>query len=159
GVAGETVPPGNKPGDPAKKPTIEKMKNKLFAAAETPPGGRDGKVAPPQRINTAGELRVVRAPVIAASGQNDTLAQAQQITLPAVICGAIEKNEDVDFFKFHVEEGTSLSFQVRCARLEDRIHDLQTHADPILTLRNAAGGTLASSDNNSYYADPVFAYH
>src|SRR5262249_36732566 len=117
------------------------------------------RVATPQGISTVGQLVVVRDPVIAESDKNDTLAQAQQIALPAAICGAIEKNEDVDFFKFHVEAGTWLSFQARCARLEDGIHDLQPHADPILPLRNAAGGTLASSDNNSYYADPVFAYH
>src|SRR5205085_3004863 len=60
--------------------------------------------------------------------------------------------------KFHAEAGQSFVFRVRCARLEDRIHDLQTHADPILTLRAATGATLATSDNNEYYADPVLAY-
>jgi hypothetical protein len=39
-------------------------------------------------------------------------------------------------------------------RLEDRIHDLQEHADPILTIRNSAGATVAASDNH-YSADPL----
>ena len=39
-------------------------------------------------------------------------------------------------------------------RLEDRIHDLQEHVDPILTIRNAAGATIAANDNY-FSADPL----
>src|SRR5204862_8097885 len=69
---------------------------------------------------------IVRDPVIVESGSNDTPKTAQSIALPAAVCGTIEKNEDVDYFRFHVEAGEALVFHVRCARLEDRIHDLQT---------------------------------
>src|SRR5262245_11181426 len=58
GVAGEAVPPEIKPDDPAKKPTIEKLKIKLSAAAETLPGVRDVRVATPQGISTVGQLVV-----------------------------------------------------------------------------------------------------
>ena len=118
---------------------------------------RDVRVATPQGISTVGQLVIVRDPVIAEAPDNDTVAQAQPINLPAAVCGTIEKNEDVDFFKFHVEAGTGLVFHVRCGRLQDRIHDLQNHADPILTLRSAAGVTIAANDNY-FYADPVLSY-
>jgi len=159
GVAGEVAPLENKQDDPAKKPNIEKLKVKFTAAADALPGVRDIRLATPQGVSTVGQLVVVSDPLIVESGKNnDTPPQAQQVALPAAICGAIEKNEDVDFFRLQAAAGQSVAFLVRCARLEDRIHDLQTHADPIITLRTAAGATLAASDNTSYHADPVLAY-
>ena len=158
GVSGEVVPSEAKQEDPAKKPTVEKLAIKVTVAPDAAPGVRDLRIATPQGVSTVGQLVVVRDPVVVETGNNDTPAAAQQISLPAAVCGAIEKNEDVDFFRFHAEAGTALAFQVRCARLEDRIHDLQTHADPILTLRTATGATIVASDNNNYYADPVLAH-
>jgi hypothetical protein len=158
GVSGEVVPPEVKQADAAKKPTAEKLKVRITAAANAMPGVRDLRIATPQGVSTVGQLVVVRDPVVIESGDNNTTPKAQEITLPAAVCGAIEKNEDVDYFKFRAEAGEAVVFHVRCARLEDRIHDLQTHADPILTLRNSMGGTLAVSDNHEYYADPTLAY-
>ena len=157
GVTGEVVQPPPKPEDYAKKPNLEKLAVRFTAAADAPLGVRDVRVATPQGISTVGQLVVVRDPVIAEATGNDAPAQAQQINLPAAVCGMIEKNEDLDFYKFHVEAGAALVFHVRCGRLQDRIHDLQNHADPILTLRNAAGVTIAASDNY-FYADPVLSY-
>jgi hypothetical protein len=158
GVSGEVVPPEMKAEEAAKKPAVEKLKVKIAAAVDALPGVRDVRIATPQGVSTVGQLVIVRDPVIVEGGNNDTPKSAQEIKLPAAVCGTIEKNEDVDYFKFHAEAGEALAFHVRCARLEDRIHDLQTHADPILTLRSAMGGTLATSDNNDYYADPALAY-
>src|SRR3954468_9047308 len=158
GVTAQVASPPTKQEDPAKKPNVDKLKIKITVAADALPGIRDVRVATPQGVSTVGQLVVVREAVIVESAGNDTPKTAQHVALPAAICGTIEKNEDVDYFRFHADQGQSLVFRVRCARLEDRIHDLQTHADPILTLRNAGGGTLATSDNNGYYADPLVAY-
>jgi hypothetical protein len=158
GVSGEVVPPEMKPDESAKKSTLEKLKVKITAATDALPGVRDLRIATPQGVSTVGQLVIVRDPVLVESGNNDTPKTAQDIRLPAAVCGTIEKNEDVDYFKFHAEAGEAIAFHVRCARLEDRIHDLQTHADPILTLRNAMGGTLVTSDNNEYYADPALGF-
>src|SRR4051812_13197173 len=135
GVTAEVASPPTKQEDPSKKPNVDKLKIKITATADALPGIRDVRVATPQGVSTVGQLVVVREAVIVESAGNDTPKTAQQIALPAAICGAIEKNEDVDYFRFHADAGQSLVFRVRCARLEDRIHDLQTHADPILTLR------------------------
>jgi hypothetical protein len=158
GVLGEVLPSEAKPTDPAKKATMEKTKIKVTASDKALPGVRDVRLATPQGVSTVGQLVIVRDPVVVETGANDKPEQAQLIELPSAICGTIEKNEDVDYYKFHAEAGQPFVFRVRCARLEDRIHDLQTHADPIVTLRTATGATLATSDNNEYYADPVLAY-
>lgn len=159
GVTGDVVPPekkeGDKPPDPnAAKPNFPKMKLRFAVAADAVPGPRDFRVMTPQGASTVGQLVVVRDPIVNETGDNNAPAKAQPITLPATVCGAIEAAEDVDCFKFTVEAGASLVFRVWAMRLEDRVHDLQEHVDPILTIRNAAGTTIAAGDNH-FSADPL----
>src|SRR4051812_49931062 len=87
GVKGQVVPQEPKKDDAAQKPAVEKLKIKLAAAAEAMPGIRDVRVATPQGVSTVAQLLVVRDPVIVEAGSNDTPAQAQQIVLPAAVCG------------------------------------------------------------------------
>ena len=44
-------------------------------------------------------------------------------------------------------------------RLEDKIHDLQTHVDPIITVKSAATGSTVAAANNQYAADPFLSHH
>jgi hypothetical protein len=156
GVAGEVVTPMEMPKD-GKRPKLQKIKIRFKVAADAKPGVRDFRLATPQGVSTLGQMVIVRDPVVVEKGNNNTKEQAQQITVPATVCGTIEKNEDVDNFKFRVEAGTALTFHVRSMRLQDRIHDLRPHSDPILTVRNSSGTTLAQSDN--YFAgDPFLSY-
>jgi hypothetical protein len=161
GVSAEVVPPekkeGDKPATPPAKPNAPKIKLRFTATADAVPGPRDFRVLTPQGASTVGQLVVVRDPIVAETGDNNSLAKAQAITVPATVCGAIESAEDVDCFKFNAAAGASLVFRVWAMRLEDRIHDLQEHVDPILTIRNAAGATLAACDNY-FSADPLLAY-
>jgi hypothetical protein len=99
----------------------------------------------------------VRDPVLAEKEGNNTRDKAQQVTLPATICGAIGVAEDVDYFKFTVKAGESFSFHMRSARLQDRIHDMQRHSDPMITLRHANGSTIAACDNY-FYGDPFLSH-
>ena len=154
GVTGEVLHPEKKEG---MKPELTKMKVKFNVDAAAMPGVRDVKIATPQGVSTVGQLVIVRDPVISEAAKNDELSQAQEIALPATVCGLIEKAEDVDFFKFKVEAGTELHFHVRCSRLQDRIHDLQNHADPLMTIRNSTGSTIASSDNY-FFGDPFLSH-
>ncbi|MDE0736601.1 MAG: hypothetical protein OSB47_12305, partial [Pirellulaceae bacterium] len=172
GVTGEIVPPEPPPekkeGDAKeekkaeekkeeKKPNIERMKIRFTVAPDTSPGVRDFRVATPQGVSTVGQLVIVADGVVRESGNNDKAEGANEITVPATICGVIEKAEDVDYFKFKATAGMALSFHVRCMRLQDRIHDLQKHADPMITLRTASGSTLAAVDNY-FAADPWMTY-
>lgn len=142
---------------PSPRPMVNVQKVRFQVAADAPPTVRDVRLATPQGASTLGQLVVVRDPVIRENTNNDTLATAQPVTLPATLCGAIEKPEDVDYWKFKVKAGTALTFHVLCQRLENRIHDLQEHADPILTLRNSTGTVLASNDNY-FYGDPLLHF-
>ena len=154
GVTAEIVPVA-KPKD-GKTPNLTTLKLKFTIAPDALPGVRDFRLATPRGASTVGQIVIVRDKVVSETGNNDSAAKAQAIKLPATICGAIEKAEDVDIFKFTASKGQPLSFHVRSQRLQDRIHDLQKHVDPILTLRSATGSTLASSDNY-HFADPFLA--
>jgi hypothetical protein len=156
GVTGEVDPPA-KPKD-AKIPQVGKLKVRFKVAPDALPGVRDVRLATPSGVSTLGQIVIVRDPVIVEAPNNDTLATAQPITLPATVCGTLEKAEDVDFYKFSIAAGSAWTFHVRAQRLENRIHDLQEHVDPILTLRNAAGTILAANDN-FYAGDPLLFYH
>lgn len=157
GVTGEIVPSDAKPDDKGNKPSLTKIKVRFHIAADAEPGVRDFRIATPQGVSTLGQLVVVRDPVVSESGKNNTAADANPITIPATVCGAIETAEDVDFFKFHVEAGDEYTFHTRSQRLQDRIHDLQQHVDPILTIRNSSGSTVAASDNY-FYGDPFLTH-
>lgn len=157
GVTGEVLHPAPKPEDAEKKPELTKMKVRFTVAPDAELGVRDVRIVTPTGVSTIGQLVIAKDPVVVEAAKNDTLADAQTVSLPATLCGAIEKAEDIDFYKFHVEAGQAISFHVRSARLQDKIHDLQTHADPILKLRNASGVTLASADND-FFADPLLSY-
>ena len=155
GVLGEVVPAEVKKDD--KSPNVTALKIKLTVAADAMPGVRDLRVLTPQGVSTVAQLVVVEDQVINEQAKNDSIAEAQAIALPATVCGCIEKAEDVDFFKFKVEAGQSFVFHVRSQRLQDRIHDLQSHSDPILTIRNAQGSTIAAADN-VFQGDPFLCH-
>jgi hypothetical protein len=157
GVVGEVDPPKVDPKQPAAKAAVTTLKVRFKAAADAPLGVREVRVATPQGVSTVGQIVVVRDPVVREAPSNDTMKTAQLVELPATICGAFEKLEDVDFFRFKAEAGKTLTFHVRSGRLQDKIHDLQNHADPILTLRNSAGTVLAVNDN-FFFADPLLSH-
>jgi hypothetical protein len=160
GVTGEVAGPVGLKARPGRKGRKRRgrqasaLKVRFKVAADALPGVRDVRLATPQGASTLGQIVVVRDPIVLEAANNDTMKTAQPIKLPATVCGAIEKPEDVDYYKFTVAAGTALTFHVHCHRLQNKIHDLQLVADPILTLRNAAGTVLAENDN-FYAADPL----
>lgn len=121
------------------------------------PGVRDFRVITPHGASTVGQLVIVRDPVVVEVADNDSPEKGQKIDAPCTLCGTIEKAEDLDFFRFVADAGSSLTFHFRSQRLLNRLHDMQTRIDPIISIRNAQGTLLAVSDN--YYAgDPLLNY-
>src|SRR5205823_6076482 len=55
------------------------------------------------------------------------------------------------------EAGQRVTFSLWGNRLEDKIHDLQAHLDPILILYDSKGRELAANDNY-HYAVPLLSY-
>jgi len=153
GVSGEVLHPKKKEGE---TPSLITMKVRFTVDATALPGVRDVKIATPLGISTVGQLAIVQDPVVYETAKNNTREKATELPIPATACGVIEANEDVDYFKFTVAADTELNFHVRCARLQDRIHDMQRHADPMITIRNAMGGTIAASDNH-FFGDPFLS--
>src|SRR5581483_9302272 len=120
-------------------------------------GVREFRVASSLGISSVGQLVIVDDPVIVEGPANNTFAQAQAITLPSVVAGRLEVLEDVDYFKFEGKAGQTVTFELFCARLQDKIHDLQKHAKPMLTLYDANGRELAANDS-FYFADPMVSF-
>ena len=167
GVTGEIIEAKSKPEQrpnrkrpavkrPKRVAALESMSVRFHAASDALPGIRDIRLAGPYGVSTVGQLLVVQDPVIAEARDNDSPEKAQLIKLPAAVCGAIESIEDRDCYKFHVEAGQSLVFRVRGMLLENRIHDLQNHLDPIITLRSPTGATIAVGDND-ISGDPLLS--
>jgi hypothetical protein len=156
GVRGEILPSDIKPEDAAKKP-VEQLKVKFHVAEGALPGVRDVRVVMPLGVSTVGQLVVGTGAVTYEGAGNDSIEKATVAQVPGTICGVVEKAEDVDFFKFSATAGQALTFHVRAGRIEDKIHDLQLHCDPILVLRNSAGVTIAANDNY-FRADPLLTH-
>ena len=155
GVTASVVPHHVKEGE--KVPSLTSMKIMIKVAADAQPGIRDFRVLTPHGASTVGQLVIARDRVISETDDNNSMDKAQTVDLPSTICGRIERAEDVDYFRFSATSGTHYVFHVLSMRLQDRIHDLQQHSDPLLALRSGTGATLAVSDNH-YFADPFIAW-
>src|SRR5207245_7906050 len=57
----------------------------------------------------------------------------------------------------HGDAGSTLRREGHCARLQDKNHDLQSHADPMITLYDQNNRELAANDD-FYFADPLLTY-
>src|SRR5438105_99083 len=114
--------------NPNRKPTPRSVKLRLTVATGARLGVHEFRLASSLGISSVGQLVVVEDPVVQESGDNNTLARANPIPVPCVVSGRIEAAEDVDFYKFHATAGETITFDVQCARLQDKIHDLQKHA-------------------------------
>jgi hypothetical protein len=157
GLTAEIVPVPAPAANPSPKTAARSVKLKVTATAEAALGPREFRIACGLGLSSIGQMVVVDGPVVSENGDNNSLQKANPITVPCTVAGRIEAAEDVDFFKFHARPGQMITFEVYCARIQDKIHDLQGHADPMLTLYDAEGRELAANDD-FYFADPMLAY-
>jgi len=81
-----------------------------------------------------------RLPVIAEKEPNEGFRQAQPVKLPVVIEGSIDRQRDVDVFRFEGKAGQKIVIEVLAARHGSAL-------DSIVTLYDAAGQQIASSDD------------
>lgn len=159
GVTAELLPnEAEKPEDKDRNDVMSsKCKLRVTCSPDAVPGIRDFRVMTPHGVSTIGQIVVAREPILSEAADNDVLEKSQMVALPATLCGAIEKGEDLDFYKFHIDQPTSITFHMVSQRLQNRLHDMQTRVDPMITLRNEMGSTLASSDNH-YAGDPLLHF-
>ncbi|MBI2808330.1 MAG: PPC domain-containing protein [Planctomycetes bacterium] len=151
GVTAEATSP------PATGATITSVKMKVAVAKDAPLGVREFRIATSLGLSSVGQLVIVDDPVVLEKPNNNTVPQAQTIKLPCVLAGKLEVVEDVDYFKFDAKAGEVVTFEMYCARIQDKIHDLQKHAKPMLTLLDSEGRELAANDH-FFFADPLLSF-
>jgi hypothetical protein len=132
---------------------------RLKVAKDAALGPRELRVVTPRGVSSVGLVVVVAEPVAVEADDkaNDRPNAAQALALPVAVSGAISKVEDVDWYAVPIETGRTITFRVWGNRLEDKIHDLQTHFDPILVLHAPDGRELGASDN-AEFADPRLTF-
>ena len=135
------------------------VKARLKVDADAPLGPREVRFAAPQGMSSVGPVVVVDDPVVAEADDkaNDAPKGAQALTLPCVVSGLIGKTEDVDWYAVEAKAGQRLTFSAWANRLENKVHDLQAHFDPILQIHDADGRELAADDNHDF-ADPLLSF-
>lgn len=157
GVSGEIATPMELDAE-GNAPNLQKINIRFTVAADAQPGVRDFRIVGPTGASTLGQLVVVQDSIVSEEGENNQPDQALPISLPATVCGQIERAEDVDYYRFTLEEPATLNFHCRAMRLQDKMHDLQQHADPIITIKSAATGSTIASADNTYAADPFLSH-
>src|SRR5262249_7977584 len=151
GITARVVTPKNEPAQ-VRSVTLE-----VTVEADAAPGVREFRLASNLGLSSVGQIVVCDEPVVEEKGVNDTRDKANPVPVPSMVCGRIEAAEAVDFFPFTAKAGQTFTFEAICARIQDRIHDLQKHADPILSLFDDEGRELAANDD-FYFADPLLSY-
>ena len=160
GIKAEIVPPAKgwpakDPKKPYAVPDVPTVTMRVTVAPDAPLGVREFRLATAhQGSSTIGLLVVGDEPEISEVEPNNDAEHAQLVTVPTVVNGKIQAAEDVDCFKFNATAGQSITFTVQCARLEDKIHDLAPHADPMLVVKDMNGKELARNDDY-YRADSM----
>jgi len=154
GVTAAVVPADDPKGA---KAAVRSVRLKVTAAADAPLGPREFRIATTLGVSSLGQLLVVDDPVVPEAPGINTPAAAQPVPVPCVVCGRIEAAESVDYYRVRAAAGQVLTFEVVSARLQDKIHDLQKHADPLVTVSDSAGKELAANDDG-YFADPVLTF-
>jgi hypothetical protein len=164
GLSGEILPaqasaPAAAPARKGRRNGGSSTRVKIQASADAALGPRELRVVTPQGVSSVGMIVVVADPVVGERDDkaNDEPRGAESLALPCVASGSIAKVEDVDWYAFHAEAGQKIAFTVWANRLEDKIHDLQMHFDPILILHDERGRELAVNDNG-LFADPLLMH-
>jgi hypothetical protein len=153
-IAG-TPPPKADPKLPAAN--VLTCKLKVTVAANAALGVREFRIASALGISSLGQLVIVDAPVVAEKPAPSTMAKPVAVPVPSVVCGRIRLAEAVDYYSFPAKAGQTLTLEVICARIQDKIHDLQKHADPLIAVYDADGREQAAADDG-YFADPVLTF-
>jgi len=103
-------------------------------------------------VNAAGETKphelvvLSKEKLVAEKEPNGGFATAQPVEAGQVVQGAVSQPLDVDVFKFTGKKGESWRIEVEANRRGSIL-------DPMLTVHNAAGNTLAVSDDSASTRD------
>ncbi len=127
----------------------------VTASADALPGVRELRVATKQAVSSVSHLMVTDFPVVREDEKqaNNDRASAMPVTLPAAICGRVERAEDVDFYSFEGKRGQQITANLYAQRVTQGIHGMVVRGpliylmDGLLTLYGPNGQVVAQNDN------------
>ena len=141
-------PAGGKAGEEVEVKFLADVKGEIAQKIKAPatPGEQvgvyaeqDGLIAP-----SPNAFRVSAFPNVMEAEPNDEAGKATVASshdVPVALNGIIEKDGDVDFFKFKAAKGQALDIGVYARRVRSPL-------DPVLVLYNAKGGQVAANDDS-----------
>jgi len=90
-------------------------------------------------------------PEVAQAEPNNAPETAQKITFPCTVVGAMDQAGDADCFRFDVQAGDELVFEVVAQPIRSRLQ-------PVLTLLDSSGSVLAESRPRVGWPDALLGY-
>ena len=123
----------------------------VMATRDVPLGRQVLRLATPFGTSTAIPLWVGDLAEGRELEPNDQTAQADTVTTPLTINGAIFTDGDVDTFRFVARGGRQVVLRAIAVALGSRL-------DPALTLLDASGAVLASNDDFADTREPLIVY-
>lgn len=150
--ATQATQPATKPAtQPATQPVNPKeLKVRVSVKPDAPRGPRELRVVTPNGVSMPLVISVEDYAAIADKEPNNSFSEAQTVTLPAILVGAIEGPTQADFYRFEAKKGQRLIFDVIAARTGSPL-------DANLVLLDGAGREVArNADTNGL--DPLIDY-
>ena len=118
---------------------LEGLKFRITAAADCPHGFHEVRVATRLGVSTSLPFIVSDAPQIVDAGKNHTRETAEALSIPGVVHGRADA-EQRDFYKVTAQAGQPL--HLACSGFA-----LDSLMDPVVTVLDASGATLARGDD------------
>lgn len=113
---------------------------RLNAATNAAIGARELRVMAPTGVSAPVAINVGALPEIAEKEPNNTLEQAQAVTLPATLSGVISSATEVDSFRFKANKGDVIVFDVEASRRGSAL-------DSSVAMLDSKGAELARSED------------
>jgi hypothetical protein len=115
---------------------------------------RGFQVLPKGLENAISPVTLVHAedPIILEKEPNDTAEKAQEITLPAVVCGRFDKPGDADWYSFAAKAGETIRIDLLCERLD-------LPGDPFVLVTNDKGQEISQFDDHGISFNSLALYN
>lgn len=94
-------------------------------------------------------MTYANTPVVLDNGDNDAQDKAQQVPVPCMIAGRIEKKGDKDWYAFSAKKGQVLNIEAFAERLGAPM-------DVYFQIRNAQGTLITEQDDTAEILSPTF---
>ena len=138
-------------GYPAERVGDSEAEVELELPKDFPAGPLGLTVVGPKGTSEAFALTVDGSPRTAEKEPNGSFAQAQELTLPATVDGAVGSDFDVDVYRFAAKAGEKVRVEAKASRLGSPL-------DALVVVYDEGKRTIDSADDTDGNPDPVFTF-